>query len=50
MRLDPASAFLTNPSGEQLIENGISDAETIETETEFCDLLLGLRPIKQVIL
>lgn len=45
MRLDPASACLENSLFE---ENNVSNAETVDAETEMSDLLLSLRPIKQV--
>lgn len=48
MRLDPASAYLPNAVGQSNIANHAADAETVEVELELCDLLLNLRPIKQV--
>lgn len=48
MRLDPASACLPNAVGQSNINNHATDAETVEVELELCDLLLNLRPIKQV--
>jgi len=45
MRLDPANACLQNSS---FIENDVPDTENVEAETEMSDLLLSLRPIKQV--
>jgi len=45
MRLDPSSAYLPNLLG---VESNSSDAETIEAELELSELLLNLRPIKQV--
>ncbi|KAJ4965278.1 hypothetical protein NE237_017127 [Protea cynaroides] len=47
MRLDPASSCLPNSSGQPIMENNASDAETVEAEMEMSDLLLSLRPIKQ---
>ncbi|PIA37215.1 hypothetical protein AQUCO_03000065v1 [Aquilegia coerulea] len=47
MRLDPASACLPNSSGQPILENNGTDAETAEVEIELSDLLLSLRPIKQ---
>uniref|UniRef100_A0A1D1Y1X3 Exocyst complex component Sec8 n=1 Tax=Anthurium amnicola TaxID=1678845 RepID=A0A1D1Y1X3_9ARAE len=47
MRLDPTSACLPNSSYQQVPQNSISDAETVEVEQEVSDLLLVLRPIKQ---
>lgn len=46
MRLDPANACLQNSYG-QMMENNVSDTESIEAEREMGDLLLTLRPIKQ---
>lgn len=48
MRLEPASASLPNALGHLYIEDTISDAEIIEIESELSELLLSLRPIKQV--
>lgn len=48
MRLDPASACLPNSLGQPNVDNSASDAEAIEVEMEMSDLLLNLRPIKQV--
>jgi len=45
MRLVPGNACLQNSS---FIENNVSDAENVEAETELSDLMLCLRPIKQV--
>jgi hypothetical protein len=50
MRLDPASSCLPNPLGQSNMDNNVSDAESIEVELELSDLLLALRPIKQVLL
>ena len=50
MRLDPASACLPNAPGHSNINNLPTDAETVEVESELCNLLLNLRPIKQVFL
>ncbi|KAK1310975.1 putative exocyst complex component 4 [Acorus calamus] len=47
MRHEPASILLPNSYGQLVMENSIADAETVELETEMCELLLGLRPIKQ---
>lgn len=47
MRLDPASACLPNAAGHSNINDLPTDAETVEVESELCDLLLNLRPIKQ---
>ncbi|XP_024025948.1 exocyst complex component SEC8 [Morus notabilis] len=47
MRLDPASACLPNAVSQLNINNHPTDAETVEFESELCDLLLNLRPIKQ---
>jgi len=48
MRLDPSSAYLPNLLGQCNVESNSSDAETIEAEIELSELLLNLRPIKQV--
>lgn len=48
MRLDPSSAYLPNLQGPFNLEINSSDAETIEAEQELSELLLNLRPIKQV--
>lgn len=48
MRLDPASSCLPNAFGQSNIENHASDSENLEVELELSDLLLNLRPIKQV--
>lgn len=50
MRLDPASTCLPNALGQSNMDNNVSDAESIEVELELSDLLLALRPIKQVLL
>lgn len=50
MRLDPASACLPDASGQSNIDNHVTDAESNEVEQELSDLLLNLRPIKQVYL
>lgn len=50
MRLEPASACLPNAFGQSNIDNYINDVETSEVEQELSDLLLNLRPIKQVYL
>ncbi|KAK1263415.1 putative exocyst complex component 4 [Acorus gramineus] len=47
MRHEPASILLPNSYGQSVMENSIADAETVELETEMCELLLGLCPIKQ---
>ncbi|KAI3878076.1 hypothetical protein MKX03_014344 [Papaver bracteatum] len=47
MRVDPASVYLPNSSGQSHPENSGTDAETVEVEIEMSDLLLNLRPIKQ---
>ena len=48
MRIDPSSAYLPNLLGQLNVESNSSDAETIEAELELGELLLNLRPIKQV--
>lgn len=48
MRIDPSSAYLPNLFGQLNVESNSSDAETIEAELELSELLLSLRPIKQV--
>lgn len=48
MQLDPASACLPSSFGQQNWENSATDAESMEVELELTDLLLNLRPIKQV--
>ncbi|XP_038884802.1 exocyst complex component SEC8 isoform X2 [Benincasa hispida] len=47
LRLDPASACLSNLSSPSDLENSTSDAETAEIELELSNLLLNLPPIKQ---
>lgn len=47
MRIDPASACLPSSLGQPNMDK-VSDAETGEVEMEITDLLLNLRPIKQV--
>lgn len=46
MRIDPASACLPNSLGQS--NSSTSDADSLEVELEMGDLLLNLRPIKQV--
>lgn len=48
MRRDPASACLPNSFGQPRVNENASDAEVAEFEKEMSDLLLNLRPIKQV--
>lgn len=48
MRLDPASACLPSSLGYANSENNASGAEDSEVEMETSDVLLKLRPIKQV--
>lgn len=48
MKLDPSNVHLPNPHGHFNVESNSSDAETIEAELELSELLLNLRPIKQV--
>ena len=48
MRLVPSSAYLPTLLGESNMESNSSDAESIEAELELSELLLNLRPIKQV--
>lgn len=48
MRIDSSSAYLPNLLGQYNTESHLSDAETVEIESELSDLLLNLRPIKQV--
>lgn len=48
MRIDSSSVYLPNPLGQFNAEVNLSDAETIEVESELSELLLNLRPIKQV--
>lgn len=47
LRLDPSSACLRSSPGQSILENNVSDAETVEAEIEMSELLLSLRPIKQ---
>ncbi|KAA0036497.1 exocyst complex component SEC8 [Cucumis melo var. makuwa] len=47
LRLDPASACLSNLSSQSDLENNTSGAETAEIELELSNLLLNLPPIKQ---
>ncbi|XP_057979203.1 exocyst complex component SEC8 [Malania oleifera] len=47
MRQDPTSACLPNSLGQSRMGYNASDAETLEVETEFSDLLLNLQPFKQ---
>ena len=47
MRRDPASSCLPNPFGQPNMERNASDVD-VEVEMELCNLLLSLRPIKQV--
>lgn len=46
MRVHPSNAYLRKSHGQS--PNSIPDAETVEVELEISELLLGLRPIKQV--
>lgn len=48
MRVDPASVYLPNSAGQSVLDNSGTDAETVEVEIEMSDLLLNLRPIRQV--
>lgn len=48
MKRDPASACLPNSLGQPWIDTDASDAKSAEVEMEISDLLLSLRPIKQV--
>lgn len=50
MQLEPASVCLPNAFGQSNFDNYINDVETSEVEQELSDLLLNLRPIKQVCL
>lgn len=50
MRVDPASSYLPNPLGQSNMDDNASDAESVEVELELSNLLLALRPIKQVLL
>lgn len=49
MRRDPASACLPNYFGQTKVDTDASDTEVFEFEMEMSDLLLNLRPIKQVL-
>ena len=49
MRRDPASACLPDSFGHTKVDTDASDAEIAEFEMEMTDLLLNLRPIKQVL-
>lgn len=48
LRLDPAGACLPNSLDKKIRETDASDAESTEVEKELSDVLLNLRPIKQV--
>nr|KJB73501.1 hypothetical protein B456_011G236100 [Gossypium raimondii] len=48
MRLDPASACLPNAFSQSNVRNNSSGAGSIDVESELSDLLLNLRPIRQV--
>ena len=48
LRIDPASACLSNVGSQSNLENNSSDAETFEIDLELCNLLLNLPSIKQV--
>lgn len=50
LRLDPASACLPNSLDERTFETNDLDAESNEVEVELSDILLNLRPIKQVLM
>jgi hypothetical protein len=50
MRVDPASSYLPNPLGQSNMDDNSSDAESVEVELELSNLLLALRPVKQVLL
>lgn len=50
MRVDPASSYLPNPLGQSNMDDNSSDAESVEFELELSNLLLALRPVKQVLL
>ncbi|KAF8766036.1 hypothetical protein HU200_007879 [Digitaria exilis] len=45
MRLEPANISLQNSTSQP--DNNVTDAEAVEVETELCDLLLDMCPIKQ---
>ncbi|XP_031492110.1 exocyst complex component SEC8 isoform X2 [Nymphaea colorata] len=47
MKHEPASACLSSSSGQGILEQYGSDAETVELEMELSNLLLNLLPIKQ---
>ncbi|XP_023529609.1 exocyst complex component SEC8-like isoform X1 [Cucurbita pepo subsp. pepo] len=47
LRIDPASACLSNVGSQSNLENNSSDAETFEIDLELCNLLLNLPSIKQ---
>ncbi|CAN6477582.1 unnamed protein product [Victoria cruziana] len=47
MKHEPASACLSSSSGQGILEQCGSDAETVELEMELSNLLLNLLPIKQ---
>lgn len=49
MRMDPASACLPSSFGQTKVDINATDAETSKFEMEMSDLLLNLRPIKQVL-
>lgn len=44
----PSNVCLQKSHDQSSPENNVSDAETVKVEIEMSDLLLGLRPIKQV--
>ncbi|XP_020700999.1 exocyst complex component SEC8 isoform X1 [Dendrobium catenatum] len=46
MRLDPANSWFQNSYG-PMMENSVSDTESIEADREMSNILLSLRPIKQ---
>lgn len=48
MRHDPASACLPIALGQSNMGNIVSDMESLEIESELSELLLNLRPIRQV--
>lgn len=48
MRFDPASACFPNSLSQSNMVNHASDAESVAIELELSELLLNLRPIKQV--
>lgn len=49
MRLDPSSACLLDSLDHSHMENSSSDADAVEVELQLSEILLSLRPIKQVI-